>query len=571
MTCMHFSHINQAWAHLIIHALEQIGVEDICIAPGSRSTPLTLAAANSALLCHQHFDERGLAFMALGMAKASKKPVAILTTSGTAVANLYPAVIEASLTQVPLIVLSADRPTELIDCGANQAIEQQGIFANYPLYHANLDAPNNMEQLPCLLATLKQVMAYCRQGPTHLNCMFAEPLYPSSTALEHGSPQLDFSTEIKKAKTELDQYCSKAKPVIQSEDLSPLYQQKKGIIVAGTISCPQQAQLVAQFAEQLNWPLFADIQSQLAGSKQALTYYDLLLKRHEFIELLSQAESIIQFGARLLSKRLLKFIENFKGQYWQIDPAPCKLDPLHKAQRFYTAHEHWLQQQKLNSAIHPSWLHEIQSHNQAMETLITKQLADKQLNELNLARHLPALLAEGSTLFIGNSMPVRCLDMLHPAIEHSLHYMSNRGASGIDGLLATAVGVALAKAPQRVTLLIGDISLLHDLNSLALCQQVNNLNIILVNNDGGSIFNFLPVPKKWQQKFYQLPHQTQFSASAAQFKLPHQQVTQLDELKEAIEEGNRSNITSLIELKVPNDEAQKLLRQIDAAIHTLTL
>ena len=170
-----------AWASLLIEELYRLGLRHLCIAPGSRSAPLTLAAANhNGMRCHLHFDERGLGFFALGLAKGLHQPVAIITTSGTAVANLYPAVIEARLTRVPLLVLSADRPAELIDCGANQAITQPGIFASYPVFQQSLPAPELRLDPRFLLGSVDHAWQQLTMatGPVHLNCPFAEPFYP---------------------------------------------------------------------------------------------------------------------------------------------------------------------------------------------------------------------------------------------------------------------------------------------------------------------------------------------------------------------------------------------------------
>ncbi len=173
--------LSLGWARLIIEELWRLGLRDLCFAPGSRSAPLTLAASqHGQLRCHSHFDERGLGFLALGLAKRSARPVALITTSGTAVANLYPAVVEARQSGIPLIVLSADRPPELIDCGANQAIPQVGIFAGYPVFSQNLPTPTSRISPRFLLGTLDQLWLTLAQnpGPAHLNCPFAEPLYP---------------------------------------------------------------------------------------------------------------------------------------------------------------------------------------------------------------------------------------------------------------------------------------------------------------------------------------------------------------------------------------------------------
>ena len=196
--------INLLWASLFIEELVRNGITDFCIAPGSRSTPLTLAVANRRdIKSHLHFDERGLGFLALGIASEKKQPVVVITTSGTAVANLYPAIIEARQSAVPLIIISADRPPELLDCGANQAINQYGIFSNYPVYFKQIPTPTDQIKPNYLLTTLDHGLA-CQQkqqGPIHFNIPFQEPLYPSELSTDYQPYLVPIKQMVKDRKT----------------------------------------------------------------------------------------------------------------------------------------------------------------------------------------------------------------------------------------------------------------------------------------------------------------------------------------------------------------------------------
>lgn len=323
------SSFNRQWAKVILETLTRHGLRHICIAPGSRSTPLTLAAAaNHKLICHTHFDERGLGHLALGLAKATQQPVAVIVTSGTAVANLYPALIEAGLTGERVIFLTADRPPELINCGANQAIRQQGIFASHPSETLSLPRPTADISARWLVSTLDNAMNNLVHGALHVNCPFAEPLYGDD--IEHDTPWTQA----------LGKWWQSDKPWLQ-ETLSPSVtthpqwdrlRQKKGVVIAGRISA-KEGIAVAKWASQLGWPLLGDVLSQTG---QPLPCADLWLNNPQVKAELNQAEIVIQFGSSLTGKRLLQWQANCSPQmYWVIDAIPGRLDPGHHQGEIY--------------------------------------------------------------------------------------------------------------------------------------------------------------------------------------------------------------------------------------------
>lgn len=562
---------NHVWSSLLLEELFRLGVRDIALAPGSRSAPLTMAAAaHQGFRRHLHFDERGLGFMALGLAKGSNRPVAVIMTSGTAVANLWPAVAEAQLTGVPLIILSADRPHELIDNGANQAIDQQGIFGHYPVYQQNLPSPTPTIPAAFVLSSVDQALA--RQaltpGVVHFNCMYPEPLYP-------GEHYQDFSDYL----APLGDWLASHKPWSpwqQNEPSCPPqpewrewreWQHKRGIIVAGRITDPEQAQVVAELAEQLGWPLLADLQSQIRFDSRNLIHMDLALNDPEFVAELGRAEVLLQFGARLVSKRLGQFIKHHPWQdYWLVDPQPARLDPDYRlrnrlicsASAFAAAHP-------VTTAQAP-WhiLAELQHH--ASQQIAT---ACEHFSELGVCHRLNSLI-EGQ-LFVGNSMPARLMDMLGETGKGPSRVMTNRGASGIDGLIATAYGFAQSIEPgsdEPTTLLLGDLSALHDLNSLALLGKASRpLVVLLLNNDGGSIFRMLPVPSEGEllESYYRLPHGLGFEHAAAMFGLAYREPTTLAEFEHDYRAALKHGVT-LIEIRVPSEQVADDLKVLGAAI-----
>ncbi|MGL5091607.1 MAG: 2-succinyl-5-enolpyruvyl-6-hydroxy-3-cyclohexene-1-carboxylic-acid synthase [Aeromonas sobria] len=559
---------NHVWSSLLLEELFRLGVRDIALAPGSRSAPLTMAAAaHQGFRRHLHFDERGLGFMALGLAKGSNRPVAVIMTSGTAVANLWPAVAEAQLTGVPLIILSADRPHELIDNGANQAIDQQGIFGRYPVYQQNLPSPTPTIPAAFVLSSVDQALAKqaLTPGVVHFNCMYPEPLYP-------GEHYQDFGDYL----APLGNWLSSRKPWSpwqQSEPACPQqsewreWQHKRGVMVAGRISDPEQAQAVAALAEQLGWPLLADLQSQIRFDGRNLIHMDLALNDPEFVAELGRAEVLLQFGARLISKRLGQFIKHHSWQdYWLVDPQPARLDPD------YRLRNRLLCSASAFAAAHPVTTAQAPWHQLAeLQHNASQQIAAAcdRFSELGVCHRLNQLI-EGQ-LFVGNSMPARLMDMLGEPGKGPSRVMTNRGASGIDGLIATAYGFAQSTRPgsdEPTTLLLGDLSALHDLNSLALLGKASRpLVVILLNNDGGSIFRMLPVPTEGEllESYYRLPHGLSFAHAAAMFGLSYRAPTTLAEFERDYRAALKHSVT-LIEIRVPSEQVADDLKALGAAI-----
>nr|WP_256353380.1 2-succinyl-5-enolpyruvyl-6-hydroxy-3-cyclohexene-1-carboxylic-acid synthase [Aeromonas sp. sif2416] len=558
---------NHVWSSLLLEELYRLGVRDLALASGSRSAPLTMAAAaHPGFRRHLHFDERGLGFMALGLAKGSNRPVAVIMTSGTAVANLWPAVAEAQLTGVPLIILSADRPPELIDNGANQAIQQQGIFGHYPVYQLNLPSPTPSIPAAFVLSSVDQALAQQARtpGPVHFNCMYPEPLYPGDEYQEFADYLAPLGDWLHSDKPwspwqQAEQACPR------QPDWAAL-QGKRGVIVAGRIQDPAEALAVAGLAERLGWPLLADLQSQIRFDSRNLIHMDLALNDHDFTAELARAEVLLQFGARLISKRLGQFIKQHPWQdYWLVDSQPARLDPDYRLRRRLVC------EPSAFTAAHPvndqqPW-HRLAERQQSATQQI--RAACDRFSELGVCHRLGSLIQ--GQLFVGNSMPARLMDMLGETGKGPSRVMTNRGASGIDGLIASAYGFAQSieqGSDEPTTLLLGDLSALHDLNSLALLGKSSRpLVVILLNNDGGSIFRMLPVPTgdRLLETYYCLPHGLSFAHAAAMFGLAYHAPTTLAEFEQAYTTALEKGVT-LIEIKVPSAEVAEDLKALGAAI-----
>ncbi|UGB00836.1 2-succinyl-5-enolpyruvyl-6-hydroxy-3-cyclohexene-1-carboxylic-acid synthase [Leclercia sp. G3L] len=556
---MSVSSFNRRWAAVILEALTRHGVRHICIAPGSRSTPLTLAAAeNRAFIHHTHFDERGLGHLALGLAKASNAPVAVIVTSGTAVANLYPALIEAGLTGEKLVLLTADRPPELIDCGANQAIRQPGIFASHPTETLSLPRPTRDIPARWLVSTVDNALGALRAGALHINCPFAEPLYG-----EMDDTDLDWQQA-------LGDWWQSDKPWLSApaELSSPkqrdwfFWRQKRGVVLAGRMSAAE-GKKVAEWAQTLGWPLIGDVLSQTG---QPLPCADLWLGNAKAVTELEQAQIVVQLGGSLTGKRLLQWQTTCTPEeYWLVDPREGRLDPAHhRGRRLISNVADWLE-------LHPAekrapWAAAIPELSRQAWELGAQH--SEEFGEAQLAHRIRHYLPEQGQLFVGNSLVVRLIDAFS-RLPAGYPVFSNRGASGIDGLISTAAGVQRANARPTLAI-VGDLSALYDLNALALLRQASAPFVLLViNNNGGQIFSLLPTPQSERERFYLMPQNVQFEHAAAMFSLHYQRPTNWTELESALNTAWSKPRATLIEVVVNDSDGAQMLQNLLAQVSHL--
>lgn len=558
--------LNRIWSELILEEIRRHGVQHICIAPGSRSTPLTLEASEqSQCVIHTHFDERGLGFLALGLAKASQSPVAVIVTSGTAVANLLPAIAEAKLTGEKLVILTADRPADLIDCGANQAISQTGIFSGHTVAALNLPSPNLTTPPEWLLTSIDQMMvAQDREGGAiHINCPFPEPLYSDKTKSEYAH-----------LTAHLSQWRISSQPYTQYLPATPAVMERfkklesyKGIILIGKLDLAD-AEKALELGRALGWPVLCDPQS---GVSSAWQHYDLWLRNSINQNALLSGDLILQFGARLVSKSLNQCIKRASQQnncrYILVSDENRRLNPTHLAQEhLQVSITSWVNAQLIDLGLsqYTGWAEGLKLPSQQVKKAIDKI---DTFSEVGLAAQVPNIVGKRD-LFVGNSLIVRLLDMVS-ALKGNRTY-TNRGASGIDGLVATAAGVQRVNQ-EALMLILGDTSLLYDLNSLALFSHTSMPCVIMItNNDGGAIFNLLPVPEAKKRTYYQMPHGYQFHYAAKMFGLKYLKPDSMDELVGvACEHLDSGHGTLLVELLTPAEEAANHIKQLVSTIHAL--
>lgn len=433
---------NQTIANLVMGQLATMGVRHVAIAPGSRSTPLTLAAArHDTLETHVHFDERGLAFYALGIAKATREPVAIVTTSGTAVANLLPAVVEAYQSTIPLIVLSADRPERLVGTGANQTITQTGIFSTYLCAEAQLDESFHAEAMVQTVADVTQATWDAMQ-PSQLNCRFDEPLITDAVPID-----VPYRDRVPTQRT---------LPGVSDEFLDSA----NGLVMIGELMCVETASAVRAFCDNLGWPVMADVTSML---RTQFEWPDVDI---------TSVERVLHIGGPMTRKVSLDVMKELADR----PTVRC----CESGRVFNPFGAEQMQRELSHRYAGPSLKKRGQS-----STALCKSRGEGKSFPLQLAQQ------SNAAFFLGNSSVIREFDACDEQLSEIVPTFASRGASGIDGQIATMVGVAWG-LQRPVVGVIGDLTFLHDCNSLALMAKSPYPIVLIVKNDnGGGIFEKL--------------------------------------------------------------------------------
>jgi len=548
--------MNALSASMIVEEFIRNGVDRFCLAPGSRCTPLTLAVArNPRARVFKHFDERGLGFFALGLARGSGDPAVVITTSGTAVANLLPAVVEADLEDLPLIVLSADRPPELRDTGANQTINQVGLFGHRVRWFVDFPCPGTQHGVDYILHTIDHAVARAQSGPVHLNAMYREPLVPDEQG-PNLSPWVGSLGHWVESGDPHTRYAGGQRVVDASRvhDLAGLLGgDASGVLVVGELHGAADRTGALTLGEILGWPVAADLGS---GLRTGVTSSHII---HQLDPILQQdtafadpPEAVIHLGGRFLSRRVQAWINHHQPAIYALcDDSDHQRVPGKVTHRFSGSVQAFCED--LARASKPganrAWLERWQ-HRQALCDEALNEQFQSVFSEPVLARTVSRLIPEGHDLFLGNSMPVRDMDMFNSPECRAASIHANRGASGIDGLIASAAGIAAGRGAP-LTLLIGDLSALHDLNSLNLLRKASSpMTLVVVNNDGGGIFSFLPVAEQEEvfEDYFGTPHGLQFEQAAAQFELPYTRVACLDDFVASYTEAVTGPVSSLIEV-----------------------
>ncbi len=559
-----------------VDELSRAGVQHVVICPGSRSTPLAMAfAAQTDMHAWMHVDERSAAFFALGMAKRLHRAVAVVCTSGTAAANFLPAIVEANLSHVPLLILTADRPHELRDNGAPQSIDQNRLYGSYTKWFVDVALPEATNEALHYIRTLAGRTVALTQavpaGPVHLNFPFREPLVPepiADQALPPPERQEALAWQGRPGNTPYIQVHDV--PVAAPGDATITHltelmsATRRGLIIVGPQDDPALAEPLAQVANFLGYPLLADPLSQVRSgihmSESVLSSYDAFMRIDAFVER-AQPELLLRFGAMPTSKPVLLYLKRYAscplvvidGQNGWEEPTQLAAEYIH-ADPVALCHDLLARLGPNKRSHHEAWWTMWQRTDQITRQALQGAMQDfEEPFEGRIFSELDSLLSDGTTVYVGNSMPVRDMDTFFWASARRIRCIGNRGANGIDGMISSALGASAAAHQHEPTVLVvGDLSFFHDLNGLLAARLHSlDLTIVLINNDGGGIFSFLPqaaYPEHFEQLFG-TPTGLDFSLAVQMYGGHFQRAETWEQFRKAVARGISSGGLHVVEVK----------------------
>jgi len=582
--------------------LARMGLEHVCLAPGSRSTPLVMACARDGrFTTWVHLDERSAGFFAVGLGKATRRPAAVITTSGTATANLLPAVIEASLSGVPLVVLTADRPLRLRGSDANQTIDQEGMYGSYA--RESLDAgdpaPERLGEIRTLACRAVARAMGPVAGPVHVNLPFDKPLDPvemgpeQAASLRNADPVgLDGRADGAPMEALSDEAALATDEVAGLIDF--LRGGDRGLIVAGPVTDPEGVgPALVRLSAATGFPLLADPLSGArfghGGAPPPIAASDLFLRDPAVRDRL-RPDLILRVGGPPTSAGVLTFMEECRGlPQIVIGAGYPRKDSLSDGSRYVQADVAGLLSQVAagtSETVAPSAWSEIWERvdRTAREAV---QDAHGDFFEGDVLAAVVDALPEDGTLFVSNSMPVRDLDAYGGAGPKRLRLFGNRGASGIDGIVSTVAGIVAGRSPRAedsaspreqtgspespsqpelpVVAVLGDLAFYHDMNGLlAVAQNQLNVVFVVINNDGGGIFHMLPIREHEPEftRYFATPHGLDFSRAAELYEIPYRCVDSMTGTSEALQEALLEPGPRMLEIRTDRGDNQRRHREV---------
>jgi 2-succinyl-5-enolpyruvyl-6-hydroxy-3-cyclohexene-1-carboxylate synthase len=598
-----------AYVGAFVDELWRAGLRHVVVCPGSRSTPLALAFAARQGDMHlwMHVDERSAAFFALGLAKRSGQPVAVVCTSGTAAANFFPAVVEAHLSHVPLVVLTTDRPPELRDNGAPQTIDQLRLYGTHAKWFAEIALP---EATPAALRYIRTqadraiaTAAATPAGPVQLNLPFREPLVPVK-GTETGHEGREGNEEHEGADNSINKHVSPVQPVpfvrvsegaaghgdpaVVRHLAEQCCQQQRGLIIVGAHKHQELPKHILALAEVLGYPVLADPLSGVRAcvgpiaEQTVITSYDAFLRDADFVGS-APPEIILRFGAMPTAKPVLHYIQRYAGVplivigdagSWD-EPTQLATEIMHTQPSAFC---HDLiqaireRQAAQRTTPQPSaWLARWGAANTATIAALRAGIAEfTDPFEGRVFTELAEILPDPATLFLSNSMPIRDCDTFFWGAP-GVRIMGNRGANGIDGVISTALGISAAQADGPTVLVIGDLAFYHDMNGLLAAKLHKlNLTIVLVNNDGGGIFSFLSqadYPDHFEQLFG-TPTGLDFRPAVEMYGGTYTQAADWDAFRTAIQGGIADAGLHVVEIRTDRTRNVAQHRELWQRVHT---
>lgn len=554
---------------LVEHFVDS-GFTEFVSAPGGRSAALVRAVHNNSRANLQvHFDERGAGFYALGASKVTGKPSVLISTSGTALGNLMPAVIEAHSTRTPLIVLTADLPVENSGIGENQSIKQSGFFRDFSVWSVDLPEPGPELSVSLIQSVASRAISASAGGPVHINCRLGKPYLGKKSALESGCEGIKGlpNLEIGLREEEL----SRGKTVSDSdlENLaSEISAAHRGLVLVGELPAYSDRELLKGFLRKLGWPVFTDIAS---GMREKDLYSCLALGSDS--EELGGADFVLQFGGEFVSPIVKTLLSKNRPTRVLVNDRSPSQDPSRSlTKHLFCSPESVCAELPKVSKFQPrpselcAWAEKLNSSFlKRTERALVVMEGKKEFSEALAVKTLSRKLSATSQLFLGNSLSIRVFEAL-ALNEEQAKIITNRGVSGIDGLIATACGAASQALNHRTIALLGDQSALHDLNSLGLAAKYNlPVMFFIVNNSGGSIFSMLPELQSltgFEENFHN-SHSLNFSAAAEMFGLKYTSAPSKEEVEKAFDEFfQRPPAPMLLEVFVSQEGGVEFLKQL---------
>jgi 2-succinyl-5-enolpyruvyl-6-hydroxy-3-cyclohexene-1-carboxylate synthase len=527
--------VQHFWAKQLAESLRINAIDTICIAPGSRSTCLVKAISEEeSFKIVTHYDERSLGFFALGVAKDTKKPVVVITTSGSAITNLIPACVEALNLQTPLLLITADRPLELQNCGANQTLNQCELLRPACIYQEHIDTPcNDTKKYKSFIKKITVAISQSFNGPVHINMSFREPFFSQKKSYNSLLQTCDLIPAKK-----ISNFKKQAKFSLVYNKLSP----KKTVCIIACTRNDINKRYLLTWAKNNNIALLAEATSSLGYSSDQLMY-----RVDELVNLMFEQnilpDTLICIGSKWVSSQIHKLIKHVnKGviihdfnasQDWQ------KTD-LYEFINCDLTNSNFLPNYKQDE----SYLTQIKALKVSKSKVFTQELTyESCFSSLNKT------LEDYSSIFIGNSLAVRLLNKFFNPQKKSINVFSQRGVSGIDGLISTAAGVGFTNQ-DKIAVIIGDISYLYDINGLYFfSKQVSQADIFVINNNGGRIFETLPIKNDpILNPLFVMPHNLSLQHSAYQFNISYELVENIDQLNAL--KKNKQPKSRVIELKL---------------------
>lgn len=573
--------INQLWARALMEELVRGGVRHAVVCPGSRSTPLALACAERPeLTTWSVIDERSAAFFALGLAKESGAPVAVVATSGTAGAHFYPAAIEAAMSYVPLLLLTADRPPELQGWGAPQTMPQQHLFGGFARWFVDLGLPEaSPAALLHLRATAARAVATARRaprGPVQLNAPFREPLAPTPDGVPLDKlPPLATSGRAGEPFTRIAPPAPEPDPAALAALRDRMAATERGVIVCGPRDPQDGLQAaVLRLGEIYGYPVLAEATSQVRyGASGPIALYDALLRHAPFARA-HRPELVVRLGGGLTPKGPQAWLDGSGAYTVQLSDQGGLFDPQHAASMVIEgdAVKACARLAEGRAPRSTAWAQSFAEAERRARAALEEAFARSEaLTEPRIAREVVTSLPAGANLFVSSSMPIRAVDAFAPA-GNALRVLANRGVNGIDGIVSSALGVA-AGSGRPTALLVGDLAFLHDLGGLLTARRHKvPLTIVVVQNDGGGIFSFLPIAKATEhfESLFGTPHGLpDLMPAAALFGARYAAPRTVSELRESLRAGLEGGL-HLVEVRVDRqsnpEEHRGLFARIAEAI-----